>query len=135
MAKMKKNKYLDDLGVPLEKYGTNFCNDEDDGRQLKWKKERKKYGFDSRETWYLSNSFVEWIYSRCMMYKDLSSKFIDLEYHKIEYDGIVYTQKEALDIIINCAKDYLLDDTAKLVYENMQYATHLWAELLPYMWW
>lgn len=48
--------YLERLEIPIEKCGTNFC-DKKDKRYRKWMKERKKYGFDSRETWSLDSSF------------------------------------------------------------------------------
>ena len=32
MAKNVKNKYLEDLGIPEDAYGTNFCNDPEDKR-------------------------------------------------------------------------------------------------------
>ena len=42
---IQKNKYLDELGIPVNEYGINFM-DENDPRQEKWVKERKEYGFD-----------------------------------------------------------------------------------------
>ena len=78
----QRNKYLDDLGISIEKYGTNFC-DKKDSRWKKWKKERKKYGFDARECWNLDSIFVEWIYSHFMKYKEDCN--VDLTVHKFEY--------------------------------------------------
>ena len=49
---MQKCKYLENLGLKTEQYGTNFMQD-DDKRAQKWAKERKKYGFDNREIWNL----------------------------------------------------------------------------------
>ena len=58
---MQKCKYLDDLGIPINEYGTNFMSN-DDPREKGWSKERKEYGFDNRETWNLDRIFIEWIY-------------------------------------------------------------------------
>ena len=38
---MQRNKFLDDIGIPIETYGTNFT-DKDDERNKHWKKQRKK---------------------------------------------------------------------------------------------
>lgn len=135
MAKDKRNKYLEDIGI--KEYGTNFCNNKDDKRQKRWAKQRKKYGFDDRETWALDQMFIEWLYSRCMMYKEISP--VDMEYSKIKYDGLEFTQEEAINIILSCAKDFLLyheiPTKEDMIYKNMKYAAHLWAELFPTMWW
>ena len=55
---MQKCKYLDDLGLKIEEYGTNFISD-DDSRKENWAIEREEYGFDGRETWNLDKIFIE----------------------------------------------------------------------------
>ena len=138
---MQKNKYLDDLGLKPNEYGTNFIGD-DDKRSSGWAEEKELYGFDSRETWCLSHIFVEWLYSHCMMYKERASEMIDLTWHKLEYNGKEYSQLEAIDYIIKCTKAYLTeideeswtDKEIKLL-EKVQDATRLWAVLFPFMWW
>ena len=135
--KIQRNKYLDDLGFKPTEYGTNYLLNDD--RQDRWAKEREMYGFDERETWNLCSLFVEWLYSHCMMYKEINC--VDLSYHKIEYNGVEYTQEEALDLIVKYSKDYLFMDKRFIINgeenisENMALAIHLWAELFPLMWW
>ena len=46
MGKYQRNKYLDDLGLDIKNYGTNFVDELKDDRKEKWKEQRKKYGFD-----------------------------------------------------------------------------------------
>lgn len=140
---MQRNKYLDDLGIKQEDYGTNFCSDLDK-RLPYWKKEQKLYGFDSRETWNLNNTFIEWLYSHCMMYKERANEIVDLSFHKFEYNGKTYTLLTAIEYIIECTGEYLKKtsirdfydfDEEERLFKKVQDATHLWAEILPWMWW
>ena len=137
---MQRCKYLDDLGLKENKYGTNFMPD-DDERADEWREEREKYGFDSRETWCLNTIFIEWIYTRVKMYEEYASEVIDLSYHKIPYKGQKITQKEAIDKILSLAEEIFLtrdryDSTADKVFvENSREICDLWKEVLPCMWW
>lgn len=130
---MQKCKYLDDLNIPINEYGTNFMPD-DDSRAESWSKEREEYGFDNRETWNLDRIFIEWIYTRVMMYKEYS--IVDTSYHKIKYKDTEITQGEAIDKILKLAKEILLDmDNDELFYDNSREICDIWKEILPCMWW
>ena len=138
---MQKCKYLDDLGIPMYKYGTNFMPD-DDPRAQKWSEERKEYGFDSREVWNLDVTFIEWIYTRVMMYKERS--IVDTSFHKIPYKDSEITHGEAIDKILELAKEILQPkpddyefkiDTENMIYNNSREICDLWKEVLPCMWW
>lgn len=130
---MQKCKYLDDLNIPINKYGTNFMPD-DDRRAESWSKEREEYGFDNRETWNLDRIFIEWIYTRVMMYKGYS--IVDTSYHRIKYKDTEITQGEAIDKILELAKEILLDvDNNELFYDNSREICDIWKEVLPCMWW
>ena len=132
---MQRNKYLEDLGIPLVKIGTNFRDDNDDEQ---WKKERELYGFDSRETWSLDKIFVEWLYSHLMMFVKDCDEVIDLDYYKFEFEGREYSQREAIDYILQACKNYLiwenLEEEEQRV-KDLQSAVRLFAEILPAMWW
>ena len=130
---MQKCKYLDDLGILINQYGTNFMPD-DDRRAESWSKEREEYGFDNRETWNLDRIFIEWIYTRVMMYKEYS--IVDTSYHRIKYKDTEITQGEAMDKILELAKEILLDvDNNELFYDNSREICDIWKEVLPCMWW
>ena len=133
---MQKCKYLDDLNIPINEYGTNFMPD-DDCRAESWSKEREEYGFDNRETWNLDRIFIEWIYTRVMMYKEYS--IVDTNYHKIKhikYKDTEITQGEAIDKILKLAKEILLNmDSDELFYDNSREICDIWKEILPCMWW
>lgn len=130
---MQKCKYLDDLGLKIEKYGTNFMSD-DDPREESWSKERKEYGFDNRETWNLDRIFIEWIYTRVMMYKEYAC--VDTSFHKFSYKDEEITQGQAIDRILELSKEILIEpDNTQLWCENIIEICDLWKEVLPYMWW
>ena len=125
-------KYLDELGIPLTKQHTNFCDKTDD-RWNRWKKQRKKYGFDDRETWNLDRMFVEWIYTRFKMYKEIGGKIVNLSYHKFQYKDREVTQEQAIDIIIEACKNYLLEIETEDALSPEIYK--LLGEIMPAMWW
>lgn len=135
---MQKCKYLDDLGIPMNEYGTNFMSD-DDHRAESWAKEREEYGFDNRETWNLDRIFIEWIYTRVLMYKEYS--IVDLDYHKFPYKDLEITQAEAIDKILELSKEILLMDdyysikNSEKTINNQREICDLWKEVLPAMWW
>ena len=130
---MQKCKYLEDLGLETKQYGTNFVSD-NDCRAEYWKQEQKDYGFDNRETWNLDRMFIEWIYTRVMMYKERAC--VDTSYHKFPYKNESITQGEAIDKILEYSKQILLDDlNDTLFYANSREICDLWKEILPYMWW
>ena len=99
---MQKCKYLDDLGIPINEYGTNFMEDTDH-RAGSWAKEREEYGFDNRETWNLDRIFIEWIYTRVLMYKEYT--ICNLDYHKFTYKDSEITQAEAIDKILELSNE------------------------------
>lgn len=125
-------KYLDDIGV-AERPDTFRPDDE---RQPKWKEEREVYGFDSRETWALDQTFYLWLYERLMMYKEIA--IVDLTFHKFEYNGNSYTQIELIDAILERLKFSFSDEYKD--YEDKQWeyvheVEKMWAVVLPAMWW
>lgn len=135
---LQRNHYLDELGIPIKDYGTNFC-DKTDERWKCWKKEQKKYGFDNRETWNIDRLFVEWLYSHFKMYKEACGGTINFEYHKFKYRGKDITQKKAINIILDACKKYLLShdyvgDGKDMTIYSPEIMTLL-GELLPAMWW
>jgi hypothetical protein len=80
--------------------------------------------------------FVEWIYTRVMMYKEVT--IVDTSFHKIMYKEKEITHGEAIDKILELAKECLMHtdiDDEQLWYDNTREICDLWKEILPYMWW
>lgn len=133
---MQRNKYLDDLNIPVNKYGTNFMPDTDE-RNETWSRQKEEYGFDSRECWNLDQTFIEWLYSHLMMYLEDATGIIDLSYHKFEFDGKTYTQKEAIEFILERLRNSLIDiyDDNNETYLEVYDAVRMWAEIFRACWW
>lgn len=121
-----KRKYLDDL---------EFTNRPDlwnpnDGRQDGWKQQRDTYGFDEREIWSMDLTFLCWLYERLKFFREYAA--LDLDYHKIDYKGTIYTQGELIDKMIELLENYFnnSDKYAKEVDE----VAFMWAVIMPFMW-
>ena len=102
----QRNKYLEDIGLKPWEYGVNWTVDNEKKQFRKWKKQRKKYGFDDRETYSMFTIYAEWPYSHLRMYKKTADKIgrSDLTYHTIEFEGKTYIQLEAIDKALKWTK-------------------------------
>ena len=127
-----KRKYLDDIDITDR---PDLWNPHD-SRQKQWKKERSIYGFDERETWGMDFTFYCWLYERLMRFLDVAN--FDMNYHEFEYEGEVLTQKQCIDRMLEGLKIALTknwteqtDDDSKKVDD----IAHIWALVLPAMWW
>lgn len=123
------HKYLNKLGIK----STEICifNTEKDKHNKRWKIERKKYGFDTRETYSMDYTSATWLYEHLKVYKKVN--ICDLSYHKfnipvlhdipeseIDKKDVNYryttevieerTQDEAIALIIDYLEQYLLKD-------------------------
>ena len=63
-----KHYYLDKINYDNFDYHLK-----DDKREKEWRKQRRKYGFDERETWNLNWRFYAWLYERLKMYKKVAN--------------------------------------------------------------
>lgn len=131
---MQRCKYFDALGLKPEEYGTNFIAD-NDFRSGQWAQEREQYGFDSRETWNLDRTFIEWIYSRVMMYKEVTK--IDMNFYRVPYHDGEITVGAAVDEILRLAREILTgeENDEQIMLDNSREICDLWKEVLPHMWW
>lgn len=75
---LRKNTYLDELGLPRETYCGNFV------KENKWQRlvERSKYGFDYRDVFNMDIAFAEWLYSHMRLYRkhDPGPSVCDIEF-------------------------------------------------------
>lgn len=126
-------KYLDDIGV-TERPDT-WCID--DPRQERWKEQREIYGFDDRETWSLDFAFYCWLYERLKMYLEVN--FVDLTFHKFEYEGEELTQEECINCMLKgCELYFKHEDSWNISEEDWKIigdVTKIWAIVWPAMWW
>ena len=99
--------------------------------------ERAKYGFDSRETYSLDHTFYIWLYERLKRYVEIAKNVINLEFHEIEYNGVMHTQLGWINIIFERI-EFLYSEEYEETDENVCYTNEIasiFAVLLPYLWW
>lgn len=120
-------KYLQDIGV------TNFPETwgSDDKRKKQWKKQRKKYGFDEREIWSLDYAFFLWLYERAKMFLEIAA--INLDYHKFDFKGKEYTQRELIELVLKRLEEYFNNNSDYT--DTTCEIGEIWAKLLSAMWW
>ena len=137
---MRRNKYLEDIGICKKNYGSHFIKDRKINRFI----ERRKYGFDCREIVNMDIIFAEWLYSRLMMYKEQTMD--NLSFHSVEFEGKTYTIEQAINEILQITKEYLTFweiyngisgkgdfDNEEQLLAKMKSATRLWAEIMPFI--
>lgn len=135
---MRRNKYLDELGLPRDSYMGNFVKN----RKLTRWIERRNYGFDYSDTFNMKISFAEWLYCHLVHFEKWNLS--DLEFHNIEFEGKNYTIGEALTLLKDITADYLkvienIHDALAFEEEErldgtLQFATRLWSEVMVYLW-
>lgn len=69
-----KHYYEKEIGVNKDSYFWQESEKKDD-RYEQWKEQRKKYGFDARETWSLDGTLATYIYPRLCMFRDIASGY------------------------------------------------------------
>lgn len=110
-----------------------------DKREKEWRKQRRKYGFDERETWNLNWRFYAWSYERLKMFKKITN--INLDFYKFDYKGKTYTQKQMINKMIK-RLEYILDfnnekqsDFEQKFQKYSKEITEIWSLIIPAMWW
>lgn len=131
-------KYIDDLGIKFKDTPQGWIGKKDK-RNNKWKKERKKYGFDVRETWSLNYTIKLFLYERLCMYNDVN--IVDTDYHKFDINGEQLTFQQCIDLMIEGLElDLTLDEfdekrKDKEVENKINNYMHILAECLDCLWW
>ena len=129
---MRKHYYLDKLGV---EYPDRWLPN--DAREKQWKKERKKYGFDSRETWSLDSTMFMWLYEHLKLFMKHADQVINLNFHVIEVDGVSRTLREwiliCLEHLEQVVQHYgnLKEETLERTDEIMKILSRIY----PLLWW
>ena len=154
------HKYLKEINFDFNSDKTCIPNTDkiEKKRQKRFNKQRKKYGFDERETWAMDFTLACWLYERIRWYQDFAP--IDTTFHKIEIpivtkikkDGTLktkkklVTQKKAMKEILAHTKFFLENqygytptdyDPAleKEAYAHFEIALKILQKLIYVMWW
>lgn len=140
-----KRKFLDRANIPNESRPDKWYSNT--GQDKKWKRQRKKYGFDERDTYSMDTTFYCWLLERLMMYKEIS--YVDLDGFPIKYEEsmgktqISYNDQEltlgeCIDRMIEgCCialtdSDYGFDSELKAKVDDV---VKIWAVTIHDIWW
>ena len=126
----QRHYYLNKLGIKSDDPCIFNTGNREYSRR-RYKKERLKYGFDSRELWSMDYTSACWLYEHIKLYKKIAGKIVDLNFRtfyipilydipkdELEYNGKypknylctqieTRTQLEAIDFIIMYLSIYL----------------------------
>ena len=139
--KLRRNKYLEKLGIKINSYGINFL------KGLPYEKEyikyEKKWGVNPAETFNLGITLIDWIYTHLKEYKKRAKKVIDLKSIKREcYDGKERTVDECIKYIIEKLARYIvvydnIDMHSELgaAREDAKKALYILADIFEDLWW
>lgn len=110
-----------------------------DAREKRWKKERKKYGFDTRDTWNLDYTFLLWLYEHLKLFLKCTDGFVDLTYHQIKIDDCMKNLREWILECIAMLEEVLpvYDKSPKdeEIYKKTDRVMQIWSKIYPHMWW
>lgn len=143
------HKYLDEIPFFTKYDKISFPNakiKKNDSRKKVWKKERKEYGFDSRETWSMDFTLACWIYEHFKWFLDNAP--IDLTLHKLDIEVVVnenddslktevqkVSQKEAIEYVLRYFEYYFRQCCTDIEDQYYICAMRIVTELMPFMWW
>jgi len=89
-------KFLDDLGVDYLAKDDSFG----DEREAEWAAEREIFGFDMRDTWSLDVVMLQLLFERVSAYLQVAPEMIEVDYELFEFEGVKYTQREAIEKLL-----------------------------------
>lgn len=142
----QRNIYLEKINPDIHSYGINWKHmGFHPVRQVQdFIQRRKSGGYDYRVTYNLDSWMIEQLYTWLYMYLEASHNTIDLEYHKFDFEGMQFTELEAIVYILDNFENWLIcvDDVDKFctdeeitAQKQVQKAFTLLGQLWPALWW
>lgn len=89
----------------------------------------------SYDCWDLDYAFFKWLEERLPVYLKEGGAFVDLEYHKFEFRGKEYTQKELIERMIHLLSIKKGEPNSMKQFEEEKEILEIWAMVAPAMWW
>lgn len=137
------HKYLNDLGIRNKDLPWNW--NKGDKRQQEWRQDRKKYGFDERDTWSLKYALATLVYERLKWYRehapiemDQTEDTIGLKLNTYQFEGKDIVFGTAIDRILTSFERHLKSDDHESSDDEYQEYQKCWALLgviMPGLWW
>lgn len=148
------HKYLNKIGVKSNNPCIFNTKEYNKKRNDKFKKQRKKYGFDERETWDLGYTSATWLYEHLKVFKKVN--IVDLNYHKFNIPVLYeiqeneingndinrkytreeieeHTQEEAIDFMIEYLKRCLAENNKNNQWNTLRNAFEEDKKLYEYL--
>jgi len=95
-----------------------------------------KYGFDPRECYSLDYTFALWLYPRLEVYKRDASTIVDLNYERIEIDGVLCSEMWCVDKMIELLELFLKDESGwEREDETLDELMKLFSKCWRFLWW
>lgn len=142
-----EHQYLKPLNIEINGIvDSRSFKDKKESRSKEWKAQRKKYGFDVRETWNLDFTMSCWIYEHLKMFKDVNPIAVEKEKFLIPILQDDLTEKmeernleEVLDIVCEGLEGYILASDrifrSNTVLVKAENAYKILAIVFPALWW
>ena len=92
----------------------------------------------SRDCWNLDFAFYKWVLEHLKVYLKDATGIINLEYHTEEYNGKVYTQREAIERMISLCEMLISRESniwSEEYHKCEEELMDLWRIWYGYMWW
>ena len=131
---MKVYPWMKELGIERGDLSANW-NPKDE-RQDGWKEERKKWGFDERDTWSLYSTIAVFVYPRLKMFKEYSCGYPCSE-TKESWNEKLDKMLDAFKIIIEeDRKEYgMSEEEREEGWRKVSEGLDLFAECFRGLWW
>ena len=101
-------------------------------KQVEGRNSQFLYGCDT--DWNLNTEFIHWVNYWFKEYK--KNTIADLTFHKFEYNGILLTQEQVIDRIIELTDQFIkADDWLEVKEETIDEIFTLFRLVFPAMWW
>lgn len=99
------------------------------------RKHNSQFLKDCDTDWNLNIEFIHWLRYWCTKFLE-NAKIVDLTFRKIEFEGQIYTQEDAIKVLINlCDEFFSLEDDDVRLYDVVDEIFDLFHKLFWYMWW
>ena len=126
-----KRYYLEKIGYKF--YSASGYRKKKDKRHKKWARERRKYGFDSRETWNMDFAMVALLYERLSMYHKIAN--VSFDTYAFDWNGETVTQGVFMKRLMKLCENILTSSDIDYKQEDVRDIWVKWATISQVTWW
>lgn len=142
-----RHKYLEEQGVTAyadNDWGADKSIFHNLGRKIKFFFRKRKTGVDPRTCYDLDAELMFWLYEHICQFLDDADSVVDLEWHKVTFEGKEYTLKALLFLLKESILKYIkFDDEDYFNFRESNERENEYADKVfdilkvvrPYLWW